>query len=224
MPKSNFRPRKPKKDADMAPDPIGDIAPRVKRTYETKSCPIPRMPQVFTVRQTEESVITASNSGAVTSQFQVALSAYDNLAAFAALFDQFRVDCVRYTIVPQQNAVGLFTNSTTSYTPLYCVIDYDDGSGLSSVAVARSYDNLIELGAGESLSRTFAPRVQEGVNNASGTAGGIGIRGPQWIDVASTSVLHYGIKVLVPQVTAAQTLLPSWNVFVEIYTSFTGVR
>jgi hypothetical protein len=182
------------------------------------------MPQVFTMRQTEESVLTASNSGAVTSQFQVALSAYDNLTALSALFDQFRVDAVRYTIVPQQNAVGLFTNSTTSFTPLYCVIDYDDGAGLSSVAVARSYDNLIELGAGESCSRLFAPRVQEGVNNASGTAGGIGIRGPQWIDCASTSVLHYGVKILVPQVTAAQTLLPSWNIFVEIYTSFTGVR
>jgi hypothetical protein len=224
MPKPKNRSKSSQKGADMPPDPKGDIAPRVKRTYETRSCSIPRMPQVFVFRQTEESTITASNSGAVTSQFQVALSSYDNVTPLTALFDQYRVDCVRYSIVPQQNAVGLFTNSTTSYTPLYCVIDYDDGTGLSSTANARAYDNLIELGAGESLCRVFAPRVQEGVNNASGTAGGIGIRGPQWIDCASTSVLHYGIKVLVPQVTAAQTLLPSWNVFVEIYTSFTGIR
>jgi hypothetical protein len=41
--------------------------------------------------------------------------------------------------------------------------------------------------------------------------------GPQWIDAASNTVQHYGIKMYIPGATAAQTLLQSWNITVEAF-------
>jgi len=145
----------------------------------------------------------------------------DNYAAFASVFDQYRIDAVRVTCKPQNNAVGLVTNSTTSLVPLYCVIDYDNVSNLSTVGAARQYANCIVLEPGESFIRTFQPRAA--LAGYTGAFGGYANVSPPWIDCASSTVQHYGLKFLIPGATAAQTLLQSWDITFEYYMSFKSV-
>jgi len=193
----------------------GDNPRRPIRTYHTASFPLPRVTEMCVVKGTASAVVTATPTAAVTTQYAFQLS---NCNVGTGFWDQYRIDAIRFTITPQNNAIGLVTNSTTTLVPMYCVIDYDDASSLASVAAAESYSNCIVLNPGESLERVFQPRVA--LAAYTGSFGGYANMAPTWIDAASNTVQHYGIKLYVPGTAAAQTLLQSWDVTIEYFVSF----
>jgi hypothetical protein len=162
------------------------------------------------VHGTTVASLAATPTSAVNTTYIFSLA---NANLSSGQFDQYRIQAIRFSIVPQNNAIGLVTNSTTALTPLYCVIDYDDATALTSSAAAEEYNNCITLSPGESLSRTFQPRMAVGAY--AGTFTGFANVAPQWIDAVSTGVQHYGIKTYIPGVTAAQTQLQTWQVIVE---------
>jgi hypothetical protein len=172
---------------------------------------------------TEDSVVRAVAQGTIVSQATTATQTNYNFQLAnanvgAGFFDQYKIEAIRFTIAPQNNAIGLVTNSTTTLVPLYCVIDYDDNNNLGSAAAAESYSTCIVLHPGESLERTFCPRMA--VAAYSGAFTSYANVQPMWIDAASTTVQHYGIKTFVPGAAAAQTQLQSWDVIVEYFIRF----
>lgn len=187
----------------------------------TSSFPTPRTTQIVTLHHVNEAAITASNSAAVTSQLVFVLSNLDIYSAVSAVWDQYRIDCIRLTIVPDQNAIPLETNSSVSLVQMYVVIDYDDGNALATANAAKKYDNCAIVEPAESLCRQFQPRAAlaaySGAFSSFGNVGGL------WIDMASPSVQHYGVKIYVPQATVAQTLLQSWKVEIEYWVSYRAV-
>jgi len=197
----------------------GDI-PKLRRFDQvTISARLPPVSKGFTVRQALAPVIvTASGTASVASNIAAVFSNLDNAAAFGNLFDQYRIDCLRITIRPQQNALGLNTNSTTTLTDFYAVIDYDNGTALTSTAAAREYDNCMILTPAESGERIFIPRMALAAYSGAFTS--YANVEPQWIDTASTGVIHYGLKYFIPAVTSGQTMLQSWEINVEYYVSF----
>jgi hypothetical protein len=205
-------------------DARGDIPREPKRTYATVSCPRPRITQQVTFRQMSEfSPIVASSSARVDDTFYFQLNGIDNVSYFTSLFDQYRIDCVILHIIPSQNALQVPTQSTTEFVNLYCVIDYDDSTALSSTASYREYDNCVILAPGESCKRQFQPRVALSTY-AAGAFGAYANLGGIWVDTASPSVQHYGIKVGVPPCDASQTLLQEWKLEVEYFISFRTLR
>jgi len=205
--------------SDMYPSTRGDIPPAFRADILTQSCRIPRTTDIFVTRQiTGPTTITATPTSVVNNTTYFQLSNLDNSASFENVFDQYRIDAIRMTCKPQNNAIGLVTNSTTSLVPLYCVIDYDNTSNLSTAAAAREYDNVICLEPGESFVRVFSPRVA--VAAYSGAFSSFENSTAPWIDCASPNVQHYGVKILVPGATAAQTMLQSWDVTYEYFMSF----
>jgi hypothetical protein len=204
---------------DQFSSTLGDNPPPFRADVSTLSCRIPRLTDIFVTRQITGPTNVVAQAAATTNNttyFQ--LSNLDNSSSFENVFDQYRIDAIRMTCKPQNNAIGLVTNSTTSLVPLYCVIDYDNTSNLSTAAAAREYANCICLEPGESFVRTFQPRVA--VSSYSGTFTSFANVSPPWIDCASPSVQHYGVKILVPGATAAQTQLQSWDITYEYYLSF----
>lgn len=194
---------------------LGDIPKPMRRTYTTSSCPLPRVSDHCVQHGTSSSVLTATATSNVASNYQFALTG-SNLAASG--YDQYRYCAVRFSVVPQNNAIGLVTNSTTALVPLYCVIDYDDGTNLTSSAQALGYNNCIQLNPGESCSRVFKPRMAIGAY--TGSFGGFANVSPMWCDAASSGILHYGIKIFIPGTTASQTLLQSWDIVLEHFIEF----
>lgn len=189
-----------------------DIPIRAPHTYRTASCPLPAVSDMTIVRSQNHIALSAqaTSSTALSTNFTLGATSIGS-----GQWDQYKILAARVTIVPDQNAVGLFTNSTTSYVPLYCVLDFDDSSNLSSIAGAQAYSNCVVLGAGESCERLFKPRMAIGAY--SGTFASFANVGDLWIDAASTGVQHYGIKFYIPGAQAAQTLLPSWQISVELF-------
>jgi hypothetical protein len=133
----------------------------------------------------------------------------------SGFFDQYRILAIRFNLRAQQNAIGLTTNSTTTVTPIYCVIDYDDASALGSVGAALAYSNCLVLSPGRSCSRTFKPNVAIAAYN--GAFSGYTVSASPWIDANSNTVQHYGVKLYIPGVAAGQTQLQSWEVEIEYF-------
>jgi hypothetical protein len=142
------------------------------------------------------------------------LSGYSNLN----IWDQYRIDAVRVSIVPTANALFTTDLSDQVYSELYCVIDYDDSTNLTSLASALKYDNCIVLVPTESLERTFQPRLAVAAYSGSFTS--YANMPPQWIDTVNNAVQHYGIKYAISPAVAGQTTMQSWDVITEYYISF----
>jgi hypothetical protein len=208
------RQRKSRANKSMAGPDMGDIPRPLIRTYTTKSTSIPPMTDSCTLRCTQTSVVTASASAAVNGVYYFSLTA-SNLST--GPFDQYRIEAIRFSVIPQNNAIGLVTNSTTSLVPLYSVIDYDDANALGSANAAVAYNNCVTLAPGESCERLFKPRMALAAYSGAFTS--YSNTQPTWIDVVSPGVQHYGIKLFIPQATVAQTLLQSWEVVQEYWIS-----
>jgi len=202
-----------------APDPRGDIPPRPKRTYVTSSVPIPKLTQQCTFRQfVVGTVQSASSSSTVANNYYFTLDSLPNYTALS-IWDQYRIDAIRIAFVPQNNAIGLVTNSTASLVDLYCVLDYDDANNLGSTSAALKYDNVIVAAPGESLERTFRPRIAKAAYQSAGFTGYVNEEST-WLDTAYHAIQHYGVKIFIPQATNAQTTLQTWDVFIEYFVSF----
>lgn len=190
----------------------GDIPPPYEYTHTTMSCALPKVTERAVVRGVANSSITATPTSILSTNYNFQIGTANVGTGF---FDQYRILAIRFTVAAQNNAIGLVTNSTTTLVPMYIVIDYDDSSSLGTVAAAEAYSNCLVLHPGESCERIFKPRMAVGAY--TGTFAGFANMADQWIDAASTSVQHYGIKTVVPGVTAAQTLLQSWDIHIEYF-------
>lgn len=193
----------------------GDVPRRAIRTYHTMSIRPPPVTEECVVRAVAQGTITSQATAATQTNYNFQLA---NANVGAGFFDQYKIEAIRFTIAPQNNAIGLVTNSTTTLVPLYCVIDYDDNSNLGSAAAAEAYSTCVVLHPGESCERTFQPRMALGAYSGAFTS--YANVAPQWIDAASTTVQHYGIKTFVPGAAASQTTLQAWDIIVEYFIRF----
>jgi hypothetical protein len=203
-------------------DVRGDIPKTKKFDLMSASCSWPRISRHFiTQAQCEPAPIVTSNTAAVASTFYLSLSSFDNVTPFVNLFDQYRIECIKYEVRPVSNAIGSYANASTSLPPLHLVIDYDNATALGSVGAARSYDNCMIIEAHESAQRIFQPRIA--VSAYAAAFGSYANEPSPWIDTVSTTVAHYGLKWYVPAATAAQTFLPQWDVYVSAVIAFRNV-
>lgn len=201
----------------------GDIPPMRKYANSTISCRIPRVSDVFTLRSTtvQSAQITQSATVDVKGAVAFVLSDLDDYSAYTSVFDQYRIDAVSVTFHANNNAIGLVTNSTTTLSPLYVAIDYDNNTTPGSVTTLREYDNCMVVAPGESAQRTFRPHTA--VAAYAGAFTSYANQSTQWIDCASPSVSHFGYKYAVPVGTAGQVLLQSWIVERTYWVSFRRV-
>jgi hypothetical protein len=204
------------------PSLAGDIPPRQRTDYSTSSIRPPPTTGQVTMRQSGPLLtLAASTLADVTQGLSFALSGVNGAGTLASAFDFYRIDAVRVTVRPNNNAVQVVDPSVTKLVPLYWVIDYNDTTALTSAAVALEYDNCMVLNPGESATRTFQPRYSMVVRSASGTdyVNHVG----DWINSSSDDVLHFGSKIFIPQVNAAQAVLQTWTVQLEYYLTFRQV-
>lgn len=195
-----------------------------RNEMHTISHRIPTLTKQLTVRSmtVTGTYVTATGTTGQGISYVFSLSDLDNYTAYTGLFDMYRIDCVVFKIIPMQNSITLQTNSTTVPVRLYCVVDYDDATNLTSEVNARGFDTCILVPPGQECSRTFQPRCA--IAAYSGTFTSYANQGGQWIDCASPSVQHFGCKIYVPGDVAGQTLQQSWTIEREYYVSFKKVH
>jgi hypothetical protein len=166
------------------------------------------------VRKLDLGYLTPSVTVETDGAYTFSLSALPDSTEFTSLYDTYRITCVKVNFVP------LFTDTsaTVAYPPLMTAIDYDDASS-TALTVLEEYDSALRSATGQFFTRTFTPKVA--IAAYSGAFTSFGQRTWQWIDAASPSVIHYGLKYALPVAGAANQV---WSVNADLILQFREFR
>jgi hypothetical protein len=155
--------------------------------------------------------LVQSNAGDVLLGYDFRLANLTNTASYSAIFDSYRIDKIEMEFLPQFNAIP---PSGTAIGPvLYVAVDYDDAVAAGSSIVMDQYSNLQVFSATEPAYVSFKPAIATGVwDGSSSTLVPAGTSQAPWLDIGSTSIVHYAVKVCVTANAAAATGNQRWRV------------
>lgn len=156
---------------------------------------------VFTRKSTTSlaSIVQSSSVGSFLQiNFTFANSDPDS-ASYAAVFDQYRIVAAEVLLTPRITQANQVSPYPAGY--LYTVLDYDDSAALTSVQAAQNYSSCIVTPVTEPVRRCIKPRIAMAAYSGAFTS--FANVADQWIDAASTGVIHYGIKCAMDVGTAS---------------------
>ncbi len=159
-------------------------------------------------------------------QFTFALADMPQSSSFTALFDQYRIDQVEVHMIPNFNFIdGHNTASPNNLAPpTVVVLDYDDAGSLVSEAGALEYDNAQIIMPYERAVIKVRPKITP-ATYAGGVFEGYMVEDTGgWLDVASTTIDHYGVKGWVNPLSTSSTSTLGWYVYAMYTVSFANVR
>lgn len=139
------------------------------------------------------------------------ITAYTNLTT---MYDQYKFEMIHITFDP---VVQLGSPASSySYSDLFVAIDYDDANVPASVATLYAYDTVRRVTPCHRHKFSFTPKIALAAYNGAFT--GYTSQKPMFLDCASSSIQHYGIKVGIPQNT--NSYLMPWKFSAEYVVSF----
>lgn len=155
------------------------------------------------------------------------LSDFAGYSSYAAIFDQYRIKEVLLRIKSRNNAVSVFnTASPNGAVPTaYIVRDLDDATALGSVADALEYDTVQTFNGEEDCVVRLDPAVTPSVFGG-GVFAGYAVKHSDelWLDMANTTIPHYGVKIEVGGLTASTTSSWAWDLQAEAIIEFQNTR
>ena len=155
------------------------------------------------------------------------LADFAGYASYAAIFDQYRIREVLVRIKARNNAVSVFnTASPNGAVPTaYIVRDLDDGTALSAVIDALQYDNCQTFNGQEDCVVRYQPAVTPAVYGGGAFSGYAVERSDKlWLDIANTTIPHYGLKIEIGPLTATTTSSWVWDITAEAIVEFQNTR
>lgn len=134
----------------------------------------------------ERTILVTSTTVPTFTAYSFSLSDLANASSLANLFDEYAIVAVtaRLTCRSSLNSiqdVGLFCTA----------IDHDDDSSPSTLSAVQQYSSCIETHGGLGHTRVIYPRIATAAYNGAFTGYA---NSRAWIDIASPSVAHFGLK------------------------------
>jgi hypothetical protein len=157
-----------------------------------------------------------SQTNAVTITATLAVS---DFASWAVVFDQYRIIAAEVYFEPVLPSALL--TGTTPIGKLFTVIDYDDATALPTQAAALAYDNCISTTLFQRQRRCLKPRIALAAYG-SGAFTSYANESAPWIDCASPSVAHYGVKAYCD--FGAAGALQKWQMILRTIVEFRAAR
>jgi len=157
-----------------------------------------------------------------------ALADLPQKASWEAVFDQYRIDEIEVHLIPVYNVVDAHGTASPNNgcPPSVIVLDYDDNTSLASITAAFEYDNSQIITPYQGAVVKVRPKITPAMY-AGAFFTGYGVEdsaeGP-WLDVASDTVDHYGIKMWVNPLANASTETLGWYAYAQYTISFANVR
>lgn len=150
-----------------------------------------------------------------------------NLAAYSALFDQYRIERIRCHFRARNNA-GLMANVGTPNAAVptgYLVVDRDDATAPTTYGALQQYNNAIAFNGYESAFVDLIPSITPSAFSG-GAFSGYTVKDSDavWIDIANTGVPVYGIKGGMSGLTLSTTSTWVWDIIPEYIVSFRKTR
>lgn len=179
----------------------------------------------FKIKRTGVIEVAPLNFGSETQRaYNFQLAQVPGFAELVALFDSYRIDKVKIVLRPYKSDTLQVPDSTIYNMPrVYHVIDYDDDTALS-IAALQEYSNCKNTVAKYSVKRWLVPKLAQtvyrtGVSSAYSTP-----EKSMKLDCAYTDVPHYGFKWAATPTGGAVTTTFGYEVIVDYYMSFFGIR
>ncbi len=153
------------------------------------------------------------------------LSDLPQVSTLSAFFDQYRLDKVLLRFKSRNNAVFIAnTASPNGGVPTgYAVRDLDDASALSVTSDYLQYESCETFNGEDDFVICLTPACTPAVFSG-GAFSGYSVKQPMWLDIANTSIPHYGVKIGIGPLTVSTTQSWVWDVTAEYIVSFKNVR
>lgn len=150
-----------------------------------------RLNKIYNIIQTQPLFTFASSTTVpVAAGYSFALSSLDNVTALSSIFDQYRVALIEYTVMPRIQTID---QTGTIPGQIVTVVDLDDAATPSTFNGLLDYQGAVVSQGNKMHKHTFVPCVA--VAAYSGVFTSFANESAPWIDIASTGVLHYGLKM-----------------------------
>lgn len=136
-------------------------------------------------------------------RYYAELSSLPGLTEFTGLFDAYRIRKVTMKFIPYATTVDsdMIAASAAANLIMHYAVDYDDATlpaasqvGLEELQQYEGYHSR-QVITGKGFSISFRPRVATTVYQGAFTAYAQASK-KMWIDMTSTTVQHYGLKML----------------------------
>jgi len=196
---------------------------RRKRAYKPR-VPRRRNPRniLTTTRMYEGTSVTASNAGALAQAYSFNLNSLPNVTELSNLFDQYRINAISFTMIP--NVTGNDMNPVSTYYEMpnvHSVIDFDDDAAPAAVTELMQYPSYRRTRGTQIHTRYFKPCIAQTIYKTGATTG-TSQRRAWWLDLADTTVPHFGLKIYIDVTNAATNI--KYRIYVKYYLQCKGVR
>jgi hypothetical protein len=149
--------------------------------------------KIYTFVRSYSTTITITTGIDATFAYAFALSSFPDYTEFTTLFDSYRIQQTRVSFTPIAFvAGGVLSNFHTA-------IDYDDNNVLGVTAL-QEYESYQVDPVETSFSRVLNPRAANAAYSGAFTSFSQ-MPTKTWCDVASPSILYYGLKGIIPAST-----------------------
>lgn len=142
----------------------------------------------------------------------------------AQVWDQYKFESVTAKFIPRINTNTLIIPNGTgplwSCMPIMEAPDYDDASVPTTSAVLSDKAETRCHSSFKEFTRKINPMMAQGVYGGGVFTSFSAVK-PQWCDMASRGVEHYGIKCWVPAEPSGQSLHQQWDIW---YTYHVALR
>lgn len=174
-------------------------------------------------RTYQGSEITVNNVSAITGGLDFKLNQLPSYSEFTALFDEYRINGIRFEIVPLFTSDDLNPASTFLTLPnMHTVIDYDDSTTPADLNEMLQYPNRRMTRGNVKHVRYWKPKIASTVWNA-GVASGYGAT-RMWIDCSNPGVSHYGLKWATDGNFGTGSQSITYKTYITMYIACRGVR
>jgi hypothetical protein len=138
-------------------------------------------------------------------------SILDQYTQLSQVFDQYRILMAEVWLTPHTSA-----DISLGQGQWFSVLDFDDSTNLTSVAAAQDYQNCLSSPQTCGHYRKFQPHVANALYAPSAFSSFGNVASP-WIDAASGTVAHYGVKfAATPSTVAVQIFDLTIKLLVEL--------
>jgi hypothetical protein len=195
-------------------------------TFNLLAQPIPYMRFRFPNNQIHSFVQSITKAGTTSSNVAMTnatnyFSASDiaQISSFSTVFDQYRIVKIEVWITPRNPTST--TGAAINRGRLLSVIDYDDATALTTESDYQQYSNCVMSSAVQGHYRAFVPHCAVAAYSGAFTSYA-NVQSP-WIDLASTTVQHYGLKYGITQADSAADVVV-YDLLTRLHFQFKNVR
>jgi hypothetical protein len=139
-------------------------------------------------------------------------------SSFAAVFDQYRIKTIEVWLTTQ-NYPSVSNYSNIQYGKFLSVIDYDNASGAFVATDLLAYQNVLVTNGADGHYRKWVPHIAQAAYTSAVAFSGFSNVTSPWIDCASSTVEHFGIKAGSDTVLVAGVV----NMLVRVHTQYRNI-